>query len=38
MTKLDVIKKDLCRQIMEVTPEQLKDFVDMKDENFSTLE
>ncbi len=32
MTNLDVIKEDLCRQIMAASPEQLKTIVDIAEE------
>lgn len=37
MTNLDVIKEDLCRQIMAATPEQLKTIVDIVEEGYRNL-
>ena len=38
MTNLDVIRKDLCDQIMAASPEQLKAIVDVIEEGCSLLE
>lgn len=37
MKNIDVIKKELCRQIMEATPEQLKSIVDIVEEGYVDL-
>lgn len=37
MKNIDVIKKDLCKQIMEATPEQLKSIVDIVTEGCENL-
>ena len=38
MTNLDVIKEDLCRQIMAASPEQLKTIVDIVEEGYRNLD
>ncbi len=37
MTNLDIIKEDLCRQIMSSSPEQLKSIVDIVEEGYENL-